>query len=75
LNLRIPGFTASDKQAPEEPLGSRTIASRLKKYINDLAILVNGPPQIMLLTVDFDEDFINIEGIAIASMLSLQCLA
>jgi len=47
----------------------------LKKYINDLAILVNGPPQIMLLTVDFDDDFINVESIAITSMLSLQSLA
>jgi hypothetical protein len=34
--------------------------------------LINRSPQIMMLAVDLDKDFINIEGITIASMLPLQ---
>ena len=34
--------------------------------------MVDGSPQIMLLTIDLHKDFIDVEGIAIASMLSLQ---
>ena len=44
----------------------------LEIHINDLAILVNCSPQIMLLAVDFDEDLFDIEGITVATMLSLQ---
>jgi len=44
----------------------------LKVHINDFAILVYCSPQVMLLAVDSDEDFIDVESIAIASVLSLQ---
>ena len=35
-------------------------------------VLIDGPPQVMLLAVDPDEDFVDVEGINIAAMLSLQ---
>jgi hypothetical protein len=44
----------------------------LQKHINNLTILVNRPPEIMLLAIDLHKDFINVEGIAVALMLSLQ---
>jgi hypothetical protein len=44
----------------------------LKVYINHFAIVVYRAPQIMLLTVDFDEDFIDVERVAVASVLSFQ---
>jgi len=44
----------------------------LKVYIHNLAILVYCPPQVVLLAIDFDEDFIDEEGVTIAPVLSLQ---
>jgi hypothetical protein len=43
----------------------------LKIHINHFAILVNGPPKVMLLAVDLYEYFINEEGIAVSSVRSL----
>ena len=36
------------------------------------AILIHGSPEVMPLTVDLDEDSINVESVAIAAMLFLQ---
>jgi hypothetical protein len=36
------------------------------------ALLVYGSPKIMLLAIDLHEDFIDVEGIAIASVFALQ---
>jgi hypothetical protein len=44
----------------------------LKVHIHDFAVLINGSPQVKLLAVDLHEDFIDIEGIAITSVISLQ---
>ena len=72
-----PGLTAmAPQQASEEPLSRSTIPLGLKIYINHFAILVDRSPQIVLLSVDLNgaarrargngEDFIDVEGIAIA---------
>jgi hypothetical protein len=67
----LPGLSAMRlEQAPEEPLGRSAIPSGLEKYINYFAILVNSPPQIMLLAVDLDEDLIDKERITIAPVFS-----
>jgi len=34
--------------------------------------LIHGPPKIVLLAVDLDEDFIDVEGVAVSTMLSFQ---
>jgi hypothetical protein len=44
----------------------------LKININDLTVLIYSAPQVMLLTADFDEDFIDIKRVAIGLMLSFQ---
>jgi len=44
----------------------------LEEYINHIAILIYSTPKIILLAVDLDEDFVDVESIAIASMLSFQ---
>jgi hypothetical protein len=36
------------------------------------ALLIDSTPEIMLLPIDLHEDFINIEGIAVTMVLSLQ---
>jgi hypothetical protein len=49
-----------------------TISLCLKIHINDLTILIHCTPEIMLLAVYLHEDFIDVECVAIALMLSLQ---
>jgi hypothetical protein len=44
----------------------------LKKYINNLPIPINSPPQIMLLVIYLYADFICEECVAVASALPFQ---
>ena len=67
---RLPAM--SPEQTPEEPLRCSAIPLGLKIHINDIAILINSPPEIMLLAVDLYKDLIKVEGIAVASVFSLQ---
>jgi hypothetical protein len=60
------------EQASKEALSSRPIALCLKIDINHFTVLVDSPPQIMLLAVYLHEDFIDVSGISVASMTSLQ---
>jgi len=46
----------------------------LKIHINDFPVLIHGSPQVMLLAIDLHENFVDIEGIAVATMPSLQSL-
>jgi len=41
-------------------------------YVNHLPILIYGPPQVALLAIDSDKDFIDVESITVSSVLSLQ---
>ncbi len=56
----------------QQPLRSRPIALCLKIDINNLAILIDSPLQVMLLTVDLYEDFVEEKGVAVASVFTLQ---
>jgi hypothetical protein len=49
-----------------------TVPSRLQIHVNDFAVLIYSPPEIMLLAVDLHEYFVDEEGITVASMLSLK---
>ncbi len=69
----LPGFTTVGlEQAPEEAFCCSAVAFGLEIDIDDLTILIHGPPQIVLLTIDFDEDFIDVEGVTVTSMHALQ---
>ena len=69
----LSGFTSmAPYQSLEEALGRSPIPASLQIYIYYLAVLVNCAPEVMLLAIDLDEDFIDVEGITVASMLSLQ---
>jgi hypothetical protein len=69
----LPGLaTVVPHQPLEEALGCSPISLRPKVDINDLSILVYGSPQIMLLAIDLHEDFIDVECVAKASVLSLK---
>jgi hypothetical protein len=38
---------------------------------NHFTVLIDCPPKVMLLAIDFDDDFIDEKGVAVASMISL----
>jgi len=59
-------------EPPEEALGSRTISASLKEHINYIPVLIDRPPQIVLLAIDLHEDFINVERVAVAVMSAFQ---
>jgi hypothetical protein len=44
----------------------------LQIHVHHLAIQIYSAPQVMLLTLDLDEDFIDVERVATALMLSFQ---
>ncbi len=48
------------QQFSEEPLGCSFVATALYKNIEHGAVLVDGPPQIVLLAVDLQKNFINV---------------
>ena len=69
----VPRFASmTSQQAPEEPFSRSPIPPGLRIDINHLAILINSSPQIVLLTVDPYEDFVDEECVAVTSMLALQ---
>jgi hypothetical protein len=64
-----PGLSPmAGKQASEESLGGLRISSLLEQHINDLTILVDRPPQVPLLASDSNEDLINEERVAVATV-------
>src|SRR6516164_3213214 len=60
------------QQSAKEPLGGTLIAARLEQNIDDVTILIHGTPKILLLTVDSDEEFVQIPGITEASQFLLK---
>ena len=59
-------------QPSEEAFCSSAISPGLQEHVDYLAILVYRPPQVMLLTIDLDEHFVDEKGITVAPMFSLQ---
>ena len=51
-------------QAAEEAYGRLFIASPLDQDINGIAILIDGPPEILLFPLNRDDHFIEVPGIA-----------
>ena len=64
--------TMATQQAPEKTLRRPAVSTRLQKYIDNFAVLVDRSPKIMLLTIDFDENLINEESIAVPVVIALQ---
>ena len=44
--------------------GSPAVATRLDKDIEDVAILIDGTPEIAPLSLDGDEDLVQVPGVA-----------
>ena len=61
-------------QSAEEPLGCMFIAARLQQDIDDITVLIHGTPKILLLAIDFHEDFVQMPRIAEATLFLLKAL-
>ena len=68
------GLAVSSYQSVEKPLGCAGVTPVLQKNIDDIAMLVDRAPQVMLFTSDLDEDFIDKECVSIARVLAAQSL-
>ena len=68
-------FLLTCQNLAEESLGSGCIATPLHEDIEHIAVLINGPPQIVLLSAYFDEHLVDIPCIAEPPLASFQCRA
>jgi hypothetical protein len=69
----LPGFVLMYLQEPfKESLCGRTISSFLEKHINNFTILINRSPEVMLFTINPDENLVNEKCITISPVFPLQ---
>ena len=57
----------SFQELPEEPFSRPAIAPRLHQDVEHVAVLVHGPPQILLPPPDLDEQLVQMPGVALAA--------
>lgn len=73
IGYDLPWLNSMTVQKPlEEALRSGAIPHPLQVQIHDLAVLIYGSPEVVLLAVYLDEDFINVEGVAVPAVPTLQ---
>ena len=67
----------SFQQLAEEPFGRPPIAPRLYEDVEDVAVLDDGTPQILLPPLDLDEQLVQMPGVALAATAvpQLPCVA
>jgi hypothetical protein len=61
-------------QVTEEAPGCGLVAPVLHKDVEHVAVLVDGPPQVLLLVVDLDEDFVQVLLVAGPGLSAAQCV-
>ena len=64
--------TLATQEFSRESLCGALITMRLDQNVDHVAVLIHGPPQIPLLAVDSNEDFIQMPVVAQPSLSSLQ---
>ena len=71
----LPGLgTMAGYQTVKESFSCGPISLDLQIYVNNFTILIYSPPQIMLFAIDLNEYYIDVEGVAVPLMLSLQSM-
>ena len=65
-------FPLAAHQSLKEPLGGALIPAWLNQDVNHVAVLIHGPPKILLLAIDPHEDFVQVPDIAEAALAPLQ---
>ena len=59
---RYPALTF--QQFAEEALSRSTVSAALDQDVDRIAVLIHGSPQVVALTLDRDEEFIQVPGVA-----------
>jgi hypothetical protein len=62
--IRRSGPALPFQELPEEPCGRSPVASRLDQDVNHVTVLVDGAPQILLSSLDRQEELVQIPGVA-----------
>jgi len=71
ISYYLPGFGLMLVQKSfKESLFCRTVSSFLKKHIDNFTILINRSPEILLFTINSNENLIDEESVAISPMFS-----
>ena len=71
----LPGFTAVTlEQTLEKALGRFSVPARLEKHVNNFTILIDRPPEVLLLSLNSNEDFIDEKCIAKTLVPTFQAL-
>ena len=69
----FPGLAAMASQYPfEEPICSSPVTFFLQIHVNHFSVLIYRSPEVMLLIVNLNEGFIDVERVAVASVFSFQ---
>lgn len=56
----------------KESFGGALIAAWLNQDVNHVTVLIHRPPEILLLAVDSNEDFVQVPAVAEAALMALQ---
>ena len=67
---RYPALTF--QQFAEEALSRSTVSAALDQDVDRIAVLIHGSPQVVALTLDRDEEFIQVPGVAQTTLPSFQ---
>jgi hypothetical protein len=62
----------SAQESSKESFGGALIAARLNQDVDHIAVLIHGPPEIVLLPIDSNQDFIQMPGVAGATLAPIQ---
>jgi hypothetical protein len=65
-------FALVSQQSLKESLGGTLIPTWLNENVNDIAVLIDRTPEVLLLAVDSHEEFVKVPAIAEASLLLLK---
>ena len=67
------GFSSlAVQQSSKESFRGVLITVRLNQDVDHIAVLIHGAPEILLLTVDSNEDFVQVPDAAKAALTSVQ---
>ena len=65
-------FSLAAQQSSKESLRGALITARLNQDVDHIAVLIHGTPEILLLAIDSNEDFVQVPNIAEAALTPLQ---
>ena len=65
-------FPLAAQQSSKESFRGALITARLNQDVDPVAVLIDGAPEILLLAVDSNEDFVQVPDIAAAALTPLQ---